>query len=191
MFNHNDMSGKLKFISRMRILAGLLLFVELLAVGWTLAFYFLYPSQQTGFLSISWLLLIGMVIPFNWPGAIVCALLSIFLRADAVLILTAGIYIIFTLLVNRAVWVPNPQGYHLLVKVMRLEIGKSVLLMLAGCFIALVDTGGEEFVTYMVIAVYEFGSAINMIIFYKLLESIDNMDYREIFQVDGKRPYGQ
>lgn len=191
MFNHNDMSGKLKFISRMRILAGLLLFVELLAVGWTLAFYFLYPSQQTGFLSISWLLLIGMVIPFNWPGAIVCALLSIFLRADAVLILTAGIYIIFILLVNRAVWVPNPQGYHLLVKVMRLEIGKSVLLMLAGCFIALVDTGGEEFVTYMVIAVYEFGSAINMIIFYKLLESIDNMDYREIFQVDGKRPYGQ
>lgn len=191
MFNHNDMSGKLKFISRMRILAGLLLFVELLAVGWTLAFYFLYPSQQTGFLSISWLLLIGMVIPFNWPGAIVCALLSIFLRADAVLILTAGIYIIFTLLVNRAVWVPNPQGYHLLVKVMRLEIGKSILLMLAGCFIALVDTGGEEFVTYMVIAVYEFGSAINMIIFYKLLESIDNMDYREIFQVDGKRPYGQ
>ena len=191
MFNHNDMSGKLKFISRMRILAGLLLFVELLAVGWTLAFYFLYPSQQTGFLSISWLLLIGMVIPFNWPGAIVCALLSIFLRADAVLILTAGIYIIFILLVNRAVWVPNPRGYHLLVKVMRLEIGKSVILMLAGGFIALVDTGGEEFVTYMVIAVYEFGSAINMIIFYKLLESIDNMDYREIFQVDGKRPYGQ
>ncbi|MDQ0202959.1 hypothetical protein [Pectinatus haikarae] len=191
MFNHGDMSGKLKFISRMRILAGILLAAELLAVSWAVLFYFLYASQATGVLSVSWLLLAGMIFPFNWPGAIFCSLLSMILRADAVIILTAGVYMILALLINRIIWAPNPKGYFFLVRAMRLEIGKSILLMLGGCFIVLINAGGQELVTYMAIAVYEVGSAINIIVFYKLLRVIDRMDYREVFQTDCKTPYGQ
>lgn len=185
------MSGKLKFVSRMRTLAGLLLLAELLSVGWVAAFYFLYASQAVGSLSVSWLLFIGMIMPFNWPGAVVCGLLSMLLSVDAVIILTAGMLIVIALIINRAVWSPNPRSYDFLVKCMRLEIVKSIILMLLGCFIALIDIKGQEDVLYMAVAVYEAGSACSILFFYRLLSAVDGMDYREIFQTDGKRPYGQ
>lgn len=191
MLNHNDMSGKLKFISRMRILAGFLGTVELVAVSWILFFNFLYPNPENSKLSMSWMLLIGMIIPFNWPGAILCGLLSMILQPNAVLILTAAFYIILSLTANRAVWLPSPKSYFYLVRIMRLELVKSFLLMLAGCFIALINTTGQELAAYIAVAVYEAGSAVNILIFYKLLFLMNGMDYREIFQTDGKKPYGQ
>lgn len=191
MFNHNDMSGKLIFISRMRILLGILFGIEVLAVGWIAAFNFLYPSQDTANLAVSWLILLGLIMPADWLGVIICTLLSMVVNTDALIILTSGIYIIIALMVNRWVWIPNPSSYRWLVQMMRLEIIKSILLMMTGCFISLVNMAGQEMAVYMAIAAYEFGSVVNIVIFYKLLGIIDRMDYREIFQTDGKKPYGQ
>ena len=191
MFSNHDVAGKLELIGRMKLLAGILLVGELLSIGWVLIFYFLYSGQEVGNLSVSWLLFIGMMVPFNWPGAVVCAISSLFLPTNAVIILTAGALIILVLLVNWAVWDPDPQHYNFLVKGMRLEMIKSVLFMLAGCFIALVDTNGRDDIIYMAVAVYEAGSAINIIIFNKFIMVLDRMDYREVFQTDGKKPYGQ
>lgn len=191
MFNHNDMSGKLIFISRMRILLGILFGIEVLAVGWIAAFNFLYPSQDTANLAVSWLILLGLIMPADWLGVIICTLLSMVVNTDALIILTSGIYIIIALMVNRWVWIPNPSSYRWLVQMMRLEIIKSILLMMTGGFISLVNMAGQEMAVYMAIAAYEFGSVVNIVIFYKLLGIIDRMDYREIFQTDGKKPYGQ
>lgn len=191
MFKNNDMSGKLIFISRMRILAGLALIVQLIAVCWVLAFYFLYTSSAVVALSLSWMIFIGLFLPYNWPGAIVCGLLSMFLPPDAVLIITAAVYFIAIILVNRAVWLPNPQNYDFLVRGMKIEIAKYILVMILGCFMALIDTNGQIFVGYLIIAIYEIGSAISIFIFYTFLQKLDKMDYREIFQTDGKTPYGQ
>lgn len=191
MFNHNDMSGKLIFISRMRILLGILFGIEVLAVGWIAAFNFLYPSQDTANLAVSWLILLGLIMPADWLGVIICTLLSMVVNTDALIILTSGIYIIIALMVNRWVWIPNPSSYRWLVQMMRLEIIKSILLMMTGCFISFVNMAGQEMAVYMAIAAYEFGSVVNIVIFYKLLGIIDRMDYREIFQTDGKKPYGQ
>ncbi|WP_231036087.1 hypothetical protein [Pectinatus sottacetonis] len=185
------MSGKLGIISSMRILSGILLAVELAGVIWILGFYFLYTSNAVAQLSVSWLIFIGMILPFNWPGAIICAFLTMLLPTDAVLVATTAIFTILILLVNRAVWSPNPQNYVYLVRAMKFEIAKSILMMLAGCFISLVDTNGQEVITYLIVAVYEIGAAGNIYFFYRLLVKMNSMDYREVFQTDTKTPYGQ
>ncbi len=187
MFDNNDIAGKLKLINCMRILAGLFLLIELIAVGWVIVFYSLYSGPEIGSLSVSWLIFIGMMLPFNWPGAIICAVLSMVMPTNAVVVLTAAVLTVLTLNINRAVWAPNPGNYTFLVIAMRIEILKSIIYMMAGCFIALINADG----IYMAVIVYEFGSACNILIFYKALSALDRMDYRGIFQMDEKRPYGQ
>ncbi len=191
MIGNEDMPGKLANIKKMRMAAGSLALVTLAGLIWVLAFYFLYPSEKTGHLAMCWLIFMGFILPFCWPVALFCCFLSIFLPANAVLVLTAAFMMIAVLIVLRAVYLTNKQSYNSLLNGFRAERYKSVIFGFFVSILYFVNAGNEAPLAYGACFIYQLFMVSNFILSCYCEKRLRRMDFREIFGTDWKNPYGQ